>query len=740
MERMVVLTTWMGMCIIFLSISTSITFRLGENFATFAEPSNETQEVEYLEDQSNFTTNLNSVIDEIFVSLWNIARNSCQQIENASGCCIPPEDMDSDTEGLLRRSVSLWKEALAPLRAEGMTSLWTDKIDWLFNSALQRKNNSSLLDTTKRTYSLWKELVWSLDEYLRISRLNDTTMTLEKDFMIDCPLETGKQNEKTLGEGGDVVTIHLRQGAISSRKEAAGQDRFFYSFKGIPYAEPPTGRLRLQDPVPAPPWKGIRNGSVEAPLCPQQEFYITVGNEDCLYLNVYTPRPFSSDLPVMVWIHGGHFILGGANEFHPLPLLTKDVVLVVVQYRLGALGFLSTEDEVLPGNLGLKDQSLALRWVQENIRDLGGDPRKVTVFGEGAGAASVHFHVLSPRSKGLFQRVILQSGNGLNQWALRTDHKKVAMAIGSKYNCTEKESFDSSVLLKCLQDLPLNDLVEMPSLFTMIVSLPLVMTPRVDGDFLPAHPAALLREGRYQPIDIVSGVNMHEGATIALPFVLNPWLSQDLMDNFEIAGPTLMAVDEEESSVYLAREIYHHYLGNRSMTWDGVNNTVRMISDLAYKWSHAEVTQLHATQSLPGTKVFAHELQYRGQHSFTDLCGPEAGDHWITNGDELPYLFNYTMISLQLPEDLAIRKLMVDLWTNFALHGDPTPFHELGTKWLPVADDTSLQFLAIDSSLTMRNYDSTNSLDFWRSLPTVTNKLLYPERFAKSEILSQTTQ
>ncbi|ROT75313.1 hypothetical protein C7M84_006159 [Penaeus vannamei] len=181
------------------------------------------------------------------------------------------------------------------------------------------------------------------------------------------------------------------------------------------------------------------------------------GSEDCLYLTVYTPKshalkatlpasqPFESDLPVMVWIHGGAFILGNSEDYRP-PLLTKDVVLVTVQYRLGTLVGSApppspplarySKDRMLavascriikhgwlplfqdssprgrgdPGNLGLKDQVMALRWVQDNIRDLGGDPGKVTIFGESAGAGSVHHHVLSPMAAGLFQRAIMQSG------------------------------------------------------------------------------------------------------------------------------------------------------------------------------------------------------------------------------------------------------------------------------------------------------------------------------------------
>ncbi|MPC17299.1 Esterase FE4 [Portunus trituberculatus] len=162
--------------------------------------------------------------------------------------------------------------------------------------------------------------------------------------------------------------------------------------------------LLHQNPEPADPWSGVRNGSLPIPKCPQLSSRVPgaiEGQEDCLYLNVYTPKPSPSNLPVMVYIHGGGFAISSAGEGgSPAPLMQKDIVLVTMNYRLGTLGFLSTNDNILPGNLGLKDQVLALQWVQDNIELFGGNPKQVTIFGVSAGGISVHFHILSPSSKG----------------------------------------------------------------------------------------------------------------------------------------------------------------------------------------------------------------------------------------------------------------------------------------------------------------------------------------------------
>ena len=149
---------------------------------------------------------------------------------------------------------------------------------------------------------------------------------------------------------------------------------------------------------------------------------------------------------MMIWIHGGGFTQGSASEYIPSELITEnDVIVVVIQYRLGILGFLSSGDDVSPGNYGLWDQTLAIRWVKDNIRAFGGDPDSMTIFGESAGAASVGYQILSPASRGLFSRAILQSGTPLTSWALNQDPVKSLYYLANKTGCLDRMSWSSTV-------------------------------------------------------------------------------------------------------------------------------------------------------------------------------------------------------------------------------------------------------------------------------------------------------
>jgi para-nitrobenzyl esterase len=196
------------------------------------------------------------------------------------------------------------------------------------------------------------------------------------------------------------------------------------AFKGIPYAAPPFGPNRFQPPRPPESWDGVRDALEYGRVAPQAPyappFDQLLGDqghpgEDCLNLNVWTPDPTGGGLPVMVWIHGGSFVRGsGALPTYDGTRFARDgVVCVTINYRLGADGFLYLGDGI--ANRGLLDQVAALEWVQENIRAFGGDPARVTIFGESAGAFSVATLLSMPRAEGLFQRAIAQSGAGHRQ-------------------------------------------------------------------------------------------------------------------------------------------------------------------------------------------------------------------------------------------------------------------------------------------------------------------------------------
>jgi para-nitrobenzyl esterase len=222
----------------------------------------------------------------------------------------------------------------------------------------------------------------------------------------------------TIASGSDLHTIvKIDSGLV------AGTGTTVRSYKGIPYAAPPTGKLRWTPPEPAKTWTGVRVAKTFPNNCPQIPLIAGPQSEDCLGLNVWTPAHSPSDkLPVMVWIHGGGFFIGSSAQsaYDGEPLAVQGVVVVSINYRLGVFGFLAHPDlskestQGVSGNYGLLDMIAALRWVNRNISAFGGDPSNVTIFGESAGGTAVCLLMVLPDAKGLFQRVISESAAWIN--------------------------------------------------------------------------------------------------------------------------------------------------------------------------------------------------------------------------------------------------------------------------------------------------------------------------------------
>ncbi|MPC32134.1 Bile salt-activated lipase [Portunus trituberculatus] len=240
----------------------------------------------------------------------------------------------------------------------------------------------------------------------------------------------------------------------------------------------------------------------------------------------------------------------------------------------------------MPGNLGLKDQTMALEWVKRNIQHFGGDNTRVTIFGESAGGASAHFQMLTRIAKGLFSRSILQSGTALCPWAINSNPRKAAIQVGTTLGCPTHHGSDA--LLLCLQELDVKALFPLYNDFKKWYTLPLIFTPWVDGHFLPDHPAKLMLDGCHAKVDIISGITRDEGSLFALrnyhiPYVREEIISfnfhpsplptcaaawakkqflEELHHNFSVAGPaSLQLVGRSEDPVGVARQLYHHYLG-----------------------------------------------------------------------------------------------------------------------------------------------------------------------------------
>ncbi|KAG5274060.1 hypothetical protein AALO_G00158710 [Alosa alosa] len=309
-----------------------------------------------------------------------------------------------------------------------------------------------------------------------------------------------------------------------------GKTTVVHAYLGVPFATPPVGNLRLAPPQPLQGWEGVRDATQLPPMCVQDRT-ITDGlleavglvmdpleaSEDCLYVNVYTPAQPAKEakLPVMVWIHGGGFIMGCASNFDGSVLAAyQNVVVVTIQYRLGMLGFFSTGDDNAPGNLGLLDQVAALEWVQKNIHSFGGDPSSVTIFGESAGGVSVSLLVLSPLSTGLFHRAIAESGTADLVGLINTDPLTTAKIVANVLNC---EGTKPDQIVDCVMRMSVEDIVkfsqEHPMARFQVV---------YDGFFLQKAVPDLLKSHEFQKVPLMNGVNNHECGWMLPSFMAPP--------------------------------------------------------------------------------------------------------------------------------------------------------------------------------------------------------------------------
>jgi para-nitrobenzyl esterase len=276
-------------------------------------------------------------------------------------------------------------------------------------------------------------------------------------------------------------------------------------FLGLPYAAPPVGKLRWQPPHHVISWKGVRSASAFAPHCaqPASQFGLASSSENCLYLNVYSPAHTRTDgrpLPVMVWIHGGAFIWGESNDYNPANLVSHGVIVVTINYRLGALGFLA--DSALAGraggpsgNYGLMDQQAALRWVQHNISRFGGSPHRVTLAGESSGGLSVLAQLASRGAHGLFSRAIVESG----AYDLKPQSLAAAEVAGATF---AEETGCSPQTAACLRALPVATILKEEA--------PAGYRPDIDGRVLTQTLAKSFASGRFNRVPVINGSNRDE--------------------------------------------------------------------------------------------------------------------------------------------------------------------------------------------------------------------------------------
>ena len=429
-------------------------------------------------------------------------------------------------------------------------------------------------------------------------------------------------------------------------------------FKGIPYAQPPLAELRWKAPLPAKSWTGVKNTVEFGGECAQNPMWghPKVVNEDYLYVSVWTPAlPPTPLRPVMVWIHGGGNVAGSGNE-NGESLMRHGVVLVTMNYRLALFGFfahpeLTTETpDHTAGNYGLMDQIAALQWVQENIKKFGGDPANVTIFGESAGAMDVNLLMASPLAKGLFQKVIAESGSVLlDRGAVPL---KVAEEFGEKLVAAANLPAGADTL-KALRAAPVEQLLAAFAKVVPPFGVPLGLGVNIDGKVLPQSPALVFAQGKQLPAALIIGINAREigGASSAA----------DVAKNIETAYGTLAPQAlplygiTPSADGKFAQGAPDPLYGDAGAQW---------MTDITFRCPSTVVASLNSRSGQP-----TYQYQFsRGIPGRLDIGATHASEVIYVFGnldDKRPMRPDYDAA------DYAISKAMQEYWTNFAKNGTP---------------------------------------------------------------------
>ncbi|CAK1546010.1 unnamed protein product [Leptosia nina] len=467
-------------------------------------------------------------------------------------------------------------------------------------------------------------------------------------------------------------------GYIDKRDEGV-----YYKFKGIPYAEPPLDKLRFMPPIPIKPWKNTLDCTKDAPL--PLSIYVdqeVQGSEDCLYLEVSSPniKP-NKPLPVMFWIGSCNFTFYIDHILDPTPLNNGDIVFVRCGFRLGPFGFLSINEFTAPGNVGLKDLILALKWIQNNISKFGGDPNNVTAFGSSTGGIekSDKFEIVEEMRK-LPAQYLMET---YTTWFI------------NKYKW-DNDVFDS-VFKPCIES-------------------------EFEGQpvFLCKSPAIILKSGNFNKVPIMIGSNNVEA--FVFQFIKDNFYEdyEKYNENIRLLVPKSLANVNSDSLKKIGQQILSFYFNSA----EGLNEHTRVqylqfLTDYYFLYYVNKTVQIHS-QVAPDCPIYYYVLYYAGEWFVPKELGFFNS---IGHAAEVPFIFQIKAKDSKFYkgscDSLTTRDRFVKMWTNFAKYGNPTPNDDdelLQITWDPVESEKKLNFLSIGSDLTKGRNPFRKRMAFWDNL------------------------
>ncbi|MGE5184837.1 MAG: carboxylesterase/lipase family protein [Acidobacteriota bacterium] len=500
----------------------------------------------------------------------------------------------------------------------------------------------------------------------------------------------------------DGLTVKIDSGTLHGGK--TGTVRHFL---GVPYAAPPVGPNRWRAPQPVEPWSGVQDALQVSDACAQgfSPFSaFTTNNEDCLYLNVFTPTG-AHGLPVMVWIHGGAFVVGSGNDrwYDGSLLAQQGVIVVTINYRLGALGFLAHpafdgEDPGYPtsGNYGLSDQQAALAWVQRNISQFGGDPKRVTIFGESAGGWSNCIHYLSSKTSGLFAAAISESGlcDAPAVTLTHADALASGTTLATQLGCTGT----GSAAAACLRGLSVDALLmatagtpiamQQPGGLFYQSSVPSLL-PNVDGVVVEGSMAQLLAAGTFEPRPLLLGTNKDEGTLFT-----SSLLGQPVADATQYHDALARRFGSANADAIVARY--------PATTFATPTDALAEVTGDAFWVCPARRTARGVAAA--GAPVF----RYSFEHALENPLVPDAG---VFHGSELVFVFGNDNITFGKigASGAPLVPVMQGEWTGFA------KTHAPGADW-PAFDASTDPYQRLDVPTSAQQGLKSSLCDFWDSL------------------------
>ena len=486
------------------------------------------------------------------------------------------------------------------------------------------------------------------------------------------------------------LTVSTLDGSVHGRTLGATSQ-----FLGIPYAAPPVGQLRWKSPQPVAHWTGVRMATRFGPNCaqPASNFGLSSTSENCLYLNVYTPadnKVGSGKLPVMVWIHGGVFIWGESNDYNPSQLVKNGVIVVTLNYRLGALGFLAhpalTDHSGGPsGNYGLMDQQAALRWVQHNVAAFGGNPHNVTLFGESSGGLSVLSQLASPGAHGLFERVIVESGAyTLNPVSLATA-EVAGQAFATSAGCPDQTA-------SCLRSLPISTILKDQASAGY--------RPDIDGQVLTDSLQRSFATGAFNHVPIINGSNLDERRL---------FVAIDELVGLPITSANYQSMiqSSEQLSVAQSAEVVTHY--PLSSYPSPAVALAAVQTDVSFACLALNV-DTSASKYVP-----TYSYEFADQNAPERYEPPVSFPYGAAHESEVQYLFglsNTHYPGVLSPQQEALATSMRRSWTNFATDGNPA---SSGAVAWPRFTGVTQDVLSLNtpSSSVENNFASAHQCAFW---------------------------